>query len=75
MGIDDGIFAKIRRSGYAGTDAAKRQYEDDVKARGYSDQDVRRTEYERLSDEKLHKHAEDSHQAHKAVTGTPPDND
>ncbi len=72
MGIDDGILAKIRRSGYAGSAAKDTQRQEDEKSSGYSSEDVRRTAYENLSEDKLHAHADASHQEHKSRTGQAP---
>lgn len=45
---DDSLFAKIRRSGWAGQAQQEAQKVDDVKARGYTDEDAQRTQYENV---------------------------
>jgi hypothetical protein len=72
MPIDDSLIARIRRSGYAGDAAQDSQKVEDYKVTHYTNEDVMRTHFENLAEEKLHRIADDSHQDHKAVTGQVP---
>lgn len=71
MPIDNGFMAKLRRSGYAGDGPQATQAAED-KVAGADPMDVLRTRYEQLSEQKLHKIADTSHQDHKSVTGQTP---
>ena len=69
MPIDDGLMAKLRRSGWAG-DAAKRTQEiEDVKADGYGSQ----MDYHTMNEDKLNQMVDESHARHRDSTGQVPD--
>lgn len=64
MPIDDGVMARIRRSGWAGSGPQATQEADDRIAR--NPDDYLRTQYENLAEKMLHREADQSAQDHSA---------